>query len=257
MREQAEGLDLDDAIIVREFGEAFGQERDRMRRNLSEIRQAVAHGHKSITETRALIDFADSLLAATYGGAQKMIEVSRGAHVNERRRAKEALRPKAERYAMLLEVTSELIRSSEPGDLGRVTFEHVSSAFDADICFNYRLDPGGHHLSLEFARGIPPDKQLAAQSLQVGQAFCGTAAGGCQALVADRQRIASDPKGAFVRDIGATAYACHPLIASPAQCRIVRLRSQSTCRAHIGATAIGPMSAFAATPPGSAPMPTL
>ena len=203
MREQAE-----------EFGQAFGQDRDRMRRELSEIRQAVERGHKSITETQALIHFADSLLAATYGGGQKMIEVSTGAHINERRRAKEALRPNVDRYAMLLKVTSELIRSSEPGDLARVTFEHVSSAFDADICFNYRLDPGGHRLSLEFARGIPPDKQLAAQSLQVGQAFCGTAAGGCQALVADRQRIASDPKGAFVRDIGARAYACHPLMAS-------------------------------------------
>src|SRR5215467_1211831 len=164
MREQAE-----------EFGQAFGQDRDRMRRELSEIRQAVERGHKSITETRALIDFADSLLAATYGGGQKMIEVST-AHINECRPAKEALRRKAERYVMLLEVTSQLIRSSEPGDLGRVTFEHVSSAFDADICFNYRLDPGGHDLSLESARGIPPEHLGAAQSLQVGQAFCGTAA---------------------------------------------------------------------------------
>src|SRR5215831_10031820 len=107
MREQAEGLDLDDAIIVREFGEAPGRERDRMRRDLSQVRQAVARGRKSITEARALMDFADSLLAATYGGGQKTIEVLTGAHINEGRRAKEAMRPKAERYAMLLEVTSE------------------------------------------------------------------------------------------------------------------------------------------------------
>ena len=135
-------------------------------------------------------------------------------YISQRSHDEDALRRHAKRQALLLEVTSDLIRASEPGELGRVTFEHISSAFDADICFNYRLDPGGHHLRLVFAHGIPADKQVAAQSLQVGQAFCGTAAGGCQALVADRQRIASDPKGAFMRDLGATAYACHPLMAS-------------------------------------------
>jgi PAS domain S-box-containing protein len=33
-------------------------------------------------------------------------------------------------------------------------------------------------------------------------------------VVADRQRIAFDPKGTFVRGLGATAYACHPLMAT-------------------------------------------
>jgi PAS domain S-box-containing protein len=95
-----------------------------------------------------------------------------------------------------------------------VTFEHITSAFGADICFNYRLDPARQCLRLVFARGIPPDKLEAARSLQLGQAFCGTAVGGFKALVADKQRIASDPKGAFLRGLGATSYACHPLIAA-------------------------------------------
>src|SRR5215470_13137833 len=98
MREQ--GARFDVARTVREFGEALGRDGHRMRRDLSEIRQAVAGGHKSITEARALMDFADSLLAAT--GRGQTIEVSTGAHINERQRAKERLRPKAERYAMLL-----------------------------------------------------------------------------------------------------------------------------------------------------------
>jgi len=44
--------------------------------------------------------------------------------------------------------------------------------------------------------------------------YCGTTAANCQLLVADKQRIASDPNGAFVRLLGATAYACYPLKAS-------------------------------------------
>jgi hypothetical protein len=60
---------------------------------------------------------------------------------SERQRAEDALRRLAERQAMLLEVTSDLIRTSEPGELGRKTFEHVKSAFGAVVCTNYRLDP--------------------------------------------------------------------------------------------------------------------
>jgi PAS domain S-box-containing protein len=130
--------------------------------------------------------------------------------ISERWRADEALC----RQTMLLEVTSDLICASEPSELGRMTFERLSSAFGADICFNYRLDPTGQHLRLVFGHGIPPEQLEAAQSLELGQAFCGAAAGGCQAVVADRQRIAFDPKGTFVRGLGATAYACHPLMAA-------------------------------------------
>ena len=119
--------------------------------------------------------------------------------------------PLHERQAMLLEVTSDLIRASAPDELGRMTFERVSSAFGADICFNYRLDPPGHRLRLVFARGIPPEQLEAAQSLELGQVFCGTAAGGREVVVADKQRIASDPNGGLVRELGATAYACYPL----------------------------------------------
>jgi PAS domain S-box-containing protein len=134
--------------------------------------------------------------------------------IGGRQRAEEALRRHAERQALLLEVTSDLIRASEPGELGRMTFERVSAALGADICFNYRLDPAGKRLRLVFGRGMPPEQLDAAQSLALGQAFCGAAAGGCEAIVADMHRIACDPKGAFVRDLGATAYACHPLMAS-------------------------------------------
>src|SRR5258706_454080 len=95
-----------------------------------------------------------------------------------------------------------------------MTFERVSAAFGADICFNYRLDPAGQHLRLVFARGIPPEQLEPAKCLELGQAFCGSAAAGCEAVAADKQRIAYDPNGPFMRGLGATAYACHPLMAS-------------------------------------------
>jgi PAS domain S-box-containing protein len=134
--------------------------------------------------------------------------------ISERRRAGAALRRQAKRQAMLLEVTSDLIRASEPGELGRMTFEHVKSVFGAVVCTNYRLDPAARRLRLVFVHGIPPEHLESAQSLELGQEYCGTAAASLKPLVADKQRIACDPNGGLVRQLGATAYACYPLKAS-------------------------------------------
>ena len=135
-------------------------------------------------------------------------------NISERRRVEDALRRHIERQAMLLEVTSDLIRASEPGELSRRTFEHISSAFGAVVCTNYRLDLAGQRLRLVFVHGIPPEHLEAAQSLELGQEYCGTVAASCQPLVANKLRIASDRNAALVRALGATAYACYPLKAS-------------------------------------------
>ena len=126
----------------------------------------------------------------------------------------DALRRETERQSLLLEITSDLIRGSDPGELGRVTFERIKSAFGAVVCTNYRFDPTGQRLSLAFSHGIPPEKVEAAKSLEVGQEYCGTVAEHRQRLVADKQRIASDPTASLVRELGATAYAAYPLKAS-------------------------------------------
>ncbi len=131
-------------------------------------------------------------------------------NTSERRRADNAV----QRQAMLLEVTSDLIRASEPGELGRMTFEHIRSDLGAVVCTNYRIDPVAQRLRLAFVHGIPPQYLEAAQSLELGQEYCGTAAASMQPLVADKQRIAADPNGGLVRELGATAYACYPLKAS-------------------------------------------
>ncbi len=134
--------------------------------------------------------------------------------IGERPCPEDARRWHAEQQSLLLKVTSDLIRASEPGELSRKTFDHISSAFGAVVCSNYRFDPMGQRLRLEFARGIPPDKLEMAKWLELGQEYCGAVAASGRPLVADKRRIASDPNAAFVRLLGATAYACYPLKAS-------------------------------------------
>ena len=130
------------------------------------------------------------------------------------RHAEEALRRQAERQTLLLDVTSDLIRASEPGELGRMTFEHIKSAFGAVVCTNYRFDPAAQRLRLVFVHGVPPERLESARSLELGQEYCGTTAGTREPLVADKQRIVCDPNAGLVRELGATAYACYPLKAS-------------------------------------------
>src|SRR5262249_15852741 len=93
----------------------------------------------------------------------------------------------------------------------------VSGALGAVFCANYRLDRAAQRLRLVFIHGLPSEYLEAAQSLELGQDYCGTVAATCQPLVADKQRIASDPKGCLARALGVTAYAGYPLKASNGQ----------------------------------------
>src|SRR5215475_12562690 len=112
------------------------------------------------------------------------------------------------------QIASDLIRACEPGELGRKTFEHVSAALGAVVCTNFQLDAATQRLRLVFVHGVPSEYLEMARSLELGQEYCGIAAVTRQRLVADKQRIASDPNGGRVRKLGATAYACYPLKAS-------------------------------------------
>jgi PAS domain S-box-containing protein len=142
------------------------------------------------------------------------MSLQKGKRVRRLRQGEDALRRHAQRETLLLELTSDLIRASEPGELGRMTFEHIKSAFGAVVCTNYRFDPATQRLRLVFVHGVPEERLEDARSLELGQEYCGTTAGTREPLVADKQRIACDPNAGLVRELGATAYACYPLKAS-------------------------------------------
>ncbi len=97
------------------------------------------------------------------------------------------------------------------GELSRQVFDMVKGPLRADVLFNYKL-ARGDLLHMVASVGIPDAMQADASQLELGQAFCGTAARLGAALAADAQRIQEDPAGAFVRGMGVQAYACHPLL---------------------------------------------
>lgn len=134
--------------------------------------------------------------------------------ITTRKRAEAQLRRQMEMQTLLLDVTSALIAANDVEALGGIISAKVSAVFSADVCLNYRVDPIKQRLDLVFDHGIPPDQRNSAVVIEFGQAYSGSSAMAGAVIVADRQRIDSDPRAEFLRSIGVHAFACHPLKAA-------------------------------------------
>jgi PAS domain S-box-containing protein len=134
--------------------------------------------------------------------------------LSERQQHESALARIAERQQLLLDVTGELIAGRNVAAMGKIVFDKIAAALDADVCFTYEMNAATSQLDLIFQRGIPDDQLAAASRLDLGAAFCGTVAALCAPIHADARGIASDPNIAFVHAMGLRTYACHPLRAS-------------------------------------------
>lgn len=153
----------------------------------------------------------NAIFLRTANGAVRQI-VGTATDITRHKVAEENVRRQAERRALLLAVTRLILESPAAGPaLTEALFAQVREHLDADICFNYRIEDGMLHLVTSI--GVPPSLLALVQRLEMNQAFCGTVAATCTPLMADAERIMSDPKGEWVRSMGIRAYACHPLFA--------------------------------------------
>lgn len=126
---------------------------------------------------------------------------------DETRRQREA-----DQRVLLLAVARHLLEA--PGDgavLAEQVFAMVREPLDAEVLLNYRVDAdGGMHLVA--ASGIPDPLWHLLARIEVGQTLCGQVALQREPLVADAERMAADPEGALLRDLGMRSFACHPLL---------------------------------------------
>ncbi len=138
--------------------------------------------------------------------------------ITDRKQQDAILRSGRERQELLLEISRMIL--DMPVDRGawtRAIYEKVAAHLDVDLCLNFLLDGKTRALHLLVGLGIPDALVERAQRLDPGQAFCSDVVDSGRSMVADADRIDSDPQGAFVRAMGVRAYACHPLRASDGQ----------------------------------------
>ena len=132
--------------------------------------------------------------------------------ITERKLAEAALRERIEHQQLLLDVTTELIATGHDAvSIAQLVSGKIAPSLDADVCLNHRLDATGAKLNLVFEQGLPATHRARATSFDIGETFCGEVAASCRGIAADAEQIATDPKGAFFKEIGVTAYVCHPL----------------------------------------------
>lgn len=117
-----------------------------------------------------------------------------------------------ERRTLLLTLAQHILESQDiDANLSQDVFEMIRIPFESDIFVNYRIGENGD-LYLVTEHGIPDHLKATAARLDAGQAFCGKVAATREPVAANKERICTDPAGSFAKQIGVTAYACHPLL---------------------------------------------
>jgi PAS domain S-box-containing protein len=213
--EMWERAESDVAVAVREFGEALGEDRDRMRRSLCDIRQTMAGGRKLIAETVAMIAVADAL-ATTYWRQGTTIEASKSAPVGSGHplvKARPAIRvatpsngPIAARAAFEWEVLEGQNLMPDPdtllrlqqistlpiheGDNGRLYERLLNAAIglmSADMGSMQVFHPERGELRLLAERGFHPESASYWQWVRLASgSTCGMAlSAGCRVVVPD------------------------------------------------------------------------
>jgi PAS domain S-box-containing protein len=138
--------------------------------------------------------------------------------ITDRKRQEGILNSQKEQQQLLLEISRMILEvPSDPASWTKTIYEKVASQFDVNLCLNYVVDGKSKDLHLLTGVGLPEYVAQAAQQLHWGQGFCGHVAACGTSMMADSDRIASDPKGDLMRTMGIRAYACHALKAGDGQ----------------------------------------
>ncbi|MBM7649776.1 PAS domain S-box-containing protein [Bacillus ectoiniformans] len=109
------------------------------------------------------------------------------------------------------EITKDLIFSKEPKELLDNLFGKLASLLDIDTYFNYLINPENLELNLINYKGISKETASRIQTLQYGESVCGYVALTAQRLVVNHLARSEDSRETYIKNLGITAYVCHPL----------------------------------------------
>jgi PAS domain S-box-containing protein len=133
--------------------------------------------------------------------------------ISERRQVEEELRSRSERLALLSDAADALLSATDPIQFLDGIYARLSNLLGLEVCVHYELKAGETHLDLVLSRGLPEHVAARIRRLELGQAVCGSVAATGQRLVVSDAQHSTDERSAFVRSLGISAFACHPLVA--------------------------------------------
>lgn len=128
------------------------------------------------------------------------------------KREEEALRERAERLALISDVTARLLQVARPEELIRSIATRLRTLLGVDVFLHYAAEDGPG-LTLVAHGGVTERDAAAMRELTYGEALCGNVAATRTAVVVEDVQGGTDPRAALARSLGITAYACQPLVA--------------------------------------------
>ncbi|MFN3651438.1 MAG: GAF domain-containing protein [Armatimonadota bacterium] len=138
----------------------------------------------------------------------------RAARGIERARLYEEGERRLDRLHLLSEAANGLLLSDEPHQFLDRLFPRLAAHLGVELYLHYAVAEQGDALELEAHRGLPEEMVSRLKRLRFGEAVCGTVARSRKASVLSGLRSDLRPETELMRDLGLTAYACHPLIAA-------------------------------------------
>lgn len=118
-----------------------------------------------------------------------------------------------ERFRFLAETTRSLLETRDPAELLNRIYDGLADLFGLEFYFHYLVEPHAK-MRLCACRCVPPQAAREVELLEFGQTVCGTAARDVRAIIISDVPQTKEPMTEFIRKLGITAYACHPLIAN-------------------------------------------
>jgi len=128
----------------------------------------------------------------------------------------------AQGYVLKRDVASQLVPTIAAAALGtngfgaystpRKAFDKLAAPLKLDVFFNFLLVPDASHLRLSSYEGIPQSEAEKIETLEYGQAVCGTVALMREPILVRNVLNVDDEKVGLIQHYGVQVYNCNPLL---------------------------------------------
>ncbi|MBD2022517.1 response regulator [Leptolyngbya sp. FACHB-36] len=129
---------------------------------------------------------------------------------HDRKLAEHAVREHTERLRLLYDTTRDVL-TQQPLELIANVFRKLQEPLELDVYFHYLVDYDQQKLRLAAYAGISEQVAHDIESLDFGQAVCGTVAQQGKQMICPNVQLTTDVKTEVIRSLGIRTYSCQPL----------------------------------------------
>jgi signal transduction histidine kinase/CHASE1-domain containing sensor protein/ActR/RegA family two-component response regulator len=126
----------------------------------------------------------------------------------------DAMQKSNQRLGFLYEISSDLLVQEQPKEFISSIFNQLAEQLQLEIYFNYLFDSNNQHLRLHAYLGISEDTAKEIESLELGEALCGTVAQQKKQIIVEKIQESNNPQASLVKNLGIATYVCYPLLSS-------------------------------------------